>query len=389
MPERNAGVAVFHSRESPLEGARPRLKVLLRDQTIRALVPVADTTLDCSTYRSIGEQSTISAAVDRMLLIGFDLASLRDLAIAKATLELTTTERQYGDTTLGVFRLDPPGSPLSPAAPRAGLAAAYPRDQGIENDRDVVMATGFESVLWPRDWSYVSLNSHAERVDAAAGRGFKPLHGHALQVRIPRGGNLGLDLGYKFADKIASEPEEIYFRYYLRLGDDWNPATDGGKLPGISATYGKAGWGGRKSDGTTGWSMRGGFFKMPSAGNPYHALTPIGTYAYHSATEDYFGDSWPWSIDALGLLERNRWYCLEQYFRVNQLGQKDGVFRAWIDGRLAFEKTGIHVRDIPSIRIEQIWMNVYYGGTSPSPSDQHLFIDNVVVARRYIGPMVE
>ena len=53
------------------------------------------------------------------------------------------------------------------------------------------------------------------------------------------------------------EPEEIYFRYYLRLGNDWNPTTDGGKLPGISATYSRVGWGGRKADGMTGWSMRG------------------------------------------------------------------------------------------------------------------------------------
>ena len=30
------------------------------------------------------------------------------------------------------------------------------------------------------------------------------------------------------------------------------------------------------------------------------------------------------------------------------------------------------------LKIEQIWMNVYHGGTKPSPYDQHLFIDNVV-----------
>ena len=32
-------------------------------------------------------------------------------------------------------------------------------------------------------------------------------------------------------------------------------------------------------------------------------------------------------------------------------------------------------------------MNVYHGGTAVSPYDQHLYIDNVVVARQYIGPM--
>jgi hypothetical protein len=36
-----------------------------------------------------------------------------------------------------------------------------------------------------------------------------------------------------------------------------------------------------------------------------------------------------------------------------------------------------------------VWMNVYYGGKPPSPKDQHLFIDNVVIAREYIGPMVD
>ena len=39
------------------------------------------------------------------------------------------------------------------------------------------------------------------------------------------------------------------------------------------------------------------------------------------------------------------------------------------------------------LKIEQLWMNVYHGGKAPSPYDQHLFIDNVVIAREYIGPM--
>ena len=55
------------------------------------------------------------------------------------------------------------------------------------------------------------------------------------------------------------------------------------------------------------------------------------------------------------------------------------------DGRLAFEKTDIRFRDVDKLKIEQIWMNVYHGGTKPSPYDQHLFIDNVVIAKKYIG----
>ncbi len=42
---------------------------------------------------------------------------------------------------------------------------------------------------------------------------------------------------------------------------------------------------------------------------------------------------------------------------------------------------------VAKLKIEQIWMNVYHGGKIPSPYDQHLFIDNVVIANKYIGPL--
>jgi hypothetical protein len=86
-------------------------------------------------------------------------------------------------------------------------------------------------------------------------------------------------------------------------------------------------------------------------------------------------------------LEDNRWYWVEQYVKLNQPDRNDGVLRAWIDGQLTFEKTGIRFRVVDRLRIEQVWMNVYHGGRQPSPYDQHLFIDQVVIAKEYIGPL--
>ena len=68
---------------------------------------------------------------------------------------------------------------------------------------------------------------------------------------------------------------------------------------------------------------------------------------------------------------------------------KDGILRGWIDGRPAFEKTDLRYRLVDKLRIEQVWMNIYHGGKRPSPYDQHAFIDNVVIAREYVGPAVE
>jgi hypothetical protein len=173
----------------------------------------------------------------------------------------------------------------------------------------------------------------------------------------------------------------------LRLGDDWNQTVQGGKMPGISGTYGAAGWGGRKVNGKNGWSARGSFGLSIPQGNPLAGLHPIGTYCYHADMQGFYGDVWGWHNDYRGFLEKNRWYSIEQFLRLNTPGKNDGVLRAWVDGRLAFEKTDIRFRDTDKLKIEQIWMNVYHGGTVPSPYDQHLFIDNVVIANQYIGPM--
>jgi hypothetical protein len=51
------------------------------------------------------------------------------------------------------------------------------------------------------------------------------------------------------------------------------------------------------------------------------------------------------------------------------------------------ERSESRMRDVDHLRIETVWLNAYHGGAEKSPQDQHLYIDNVVVARRYIGPM--
>jgi hypothetical protein len=375
----------FSSRESAESQPRPRLTIRLADSAQpRIFFPTADTWLDCSTSYSLGTRSELRVGGGGRTAIQFDLSALDGQRITQATLVLTTLPIPLSAVTIGVFRLDPPVS-ATVRGPHSGIAAGYRRDIGIERDPDVLLATGFESRSWRADWSYVSPVSHVDRIDRDDKGRFEPFIGHALRVEIAKDDNFGLDMGFDFKAKLGYEPEEIYFRYYLRFADDWDPTVDGGKLPGLAGTYGKAGWGGRKADPSGGWSMRGQFNRAPSAANPLHGHTTIGTYAYHAAMEDEFGDHWYWIRDGIGVLERNRWYCIEQYFRVNTPGSPDGSLRGWIDGALAFEKDDVYVRDVPSLKIERVWMNVYHGGTETAARAMHLYIDNVVVARKPIG----
>ena len=384
MPGPRSAPVAFVSREGSAALA-PRLTIgLAGEAEPQALALIADAWLDCSTAYSLGARSELRVGDTVRSALQFDLAGLAGRKVEHATLALTTLGSQAYGAAIGVFRVDPPVGPPGPAS-RRGLATSYPRDRGIGKNPEVLFATDFEAPGWVREWSYLSESSHAERIDRDEALRFEPLFGHALKVAIAKGDNFGLDLGFDFRDKLGYEPEAVYFRYYLRFADDWDPTVDGGKLPGLSATYGKAGWGGRRADPAIGWSMRGQFSRATSPGNPLHGTTTVGTYAYHAGMQDEYGDHWFWMNDALGVLERNRWYCLEQYFKVNAIGAKDGVLRAWIDDRLAFEKDDIWVRDLPSIRIERVWMNVYHGGTAVAARALHLYIDNVVVATEPIG----
>lgn len=391
VPGKAGGLIVFHSREADQVQLRPTLMLTFADGKDDFLFPSADAFLNCTTVKPLGAEKVIKAGPDDNLAMRFELPpETRGRRLTQATLHMVTTGTRYGDSVLGAYRLDPPGSE-KPGKPQMGLAAAYPNDQGIEKDPAVVMATGFEKRNWKSDWSYTGKGTTYEVVSRDDGLGFAPLRGPALRVVIPENHTTGLNLGYNFKDKLGREPEEIYFRYYLRFSEDWHPTVDGGKLPGIAGTYDTTktggGWGGNRSDGTNGWSMRGSFRREIPGGNPLHDYVAIGTYAYHADMEGFYGSHWPWSRAGLGYLKRSRWYSIEQYVRMNTVGRKDGVLRAWVDGMLAFEKTDIRYRTIDALKIEKIWMNVYHGGTKPPGRDLHLYIDNVVIARRYIGPM--
>lgn len=385
-PVKGDGSCVFHSREHAGKSQRPQLIVVV-DKRSHALSPTADTYLAPSTYRSMGNKDDLRVGGKVPTLLRFELNELeKSVRVRKATLRLVTF-RQYGrQVEIGVFRCSQ-GHDLPPSDPIPGLASCYPGDEGIGDNADVLFATQFESDRWNEEWSYAANMKVIDTVTADARRQFEPQQGKALRVKIAKGSNAALNTIYKFKQKTGKEPEAIYFRYYLRLAADWKQTLQGGKLPGISGTYGVAGWGGRKSDGTDGWSARGLFTLTIPAGNPLAGTTPIGTYCYHADMKGSYGTNWVWQNDYRGFLENNRWYSIEQYLKLNTPGKKDGILKAWIDGRLAFEKKDIRFRHTPKLKIEQIWMNVYHGGKKPSPYDQHLFIDNVVIAKRYIGPI--
>jgi hypothetical protein len=247
---------------------------------------------------------------------------------------------------------------------------------------DVLLVCDFENDDWWTAWGSRRQPVNTELVGKEKALGGK---GKSLQVTTPRGEHTGTSFAFKFRERLGAEPEEIYIRYYLKFDADWKHATSGGKLPGISGTYGKAGWGGRKVNGSDGWSARGLFETRNGADS-----TAIGFYCYHADMRGKYGENWRFQPR----LEHGRWYCIEQFCKLNAPGEaggrgkSDGILRGWIDGQVAFEKSDIRFRDVDSLKIEEVWVNIYHGGETPVPNeDIHLYLDNLVIARQPIGTL--
>lgn len=379
----SGGVVELYSKEYANVNEQPQLYI---ETNIRnyLLMPISDTFLDASTYKSLGNYQQLKVSTGQPTLISFDIDQIKkNDVIKKAELRFTVKKVWGRKVTIGVFRLDPAPIASKKTAVIKGIAEKYPMDKEISTDADVYFSTGFEDFWWESDW--VDGGRMGKAISSDDDNKFKTLYGKALSATLLKGHTTALNQRLKFKSLGVKEPELAYFRYYLRLADDWDQTVTGGKLPGFAGTYNRAGWGSRKPDGSNGWSTRGGFLKTIHSDNK--RVNPIGSYVYHLDQDGNYGSIWTWSNSGGALLENNRWYCIEQFVKLNDPDKNNGELKAWLDGRLVFEKKGLRFRLTKDLKIEEVWFDIYHGGSAPSPKDQTVYMDNLVVSKKYIGPL--
>jgi hypothetical protein len=76
----------------------------------------------------------------------------------------------------------------------------------------------------------------------------------------------------------------------------------------------------------------------------------------------------------------DQWYCYEYMVQANTPGERDGRIMAWLDGELRF-------RDVASLTIDRFGLS-FHIGSNPN-GEQKRWYDNVVAAKKYIGPMAQ
>ena len=255
-------------------------------------------------------------------------------------------------------------------------------EPGLNSRGDIVFFEDFESSDWYTHWNRSGVPQNCSLVTNPAFDSSR-----ALRVFVAQGGHYGVSFSFDFTSNSLPEPEEIYFRYYVYFPDNWRCDNhEVGKLPGFGGTYGLAGWGGEPVNGDSGWSAR-------MMNHDRGSLVKVGYYCYHADMTGTYGDHLGWEIDSLGYLTRNQWHCIEAYVKMNTItggqGNNDGVLRGWVNGNLAYQNTGLRFRDTSWLKIEEVWFNIYVGGSWTAPRDMELFFDNVVIARNFIGPKAD
>jgi hypothetical protein len=233
----------------------------------------------------------------------------------------------------------------------------------------VTLFEGESTADWRATWTSIANSENVSLVTVDGRR--------ALEVRVPPGRHEGTSLEFAFAKAGYEEPEEAYLRYALRFNDSWQLARGGeiGKLPGFGGTYDRGGWGGRPATGRNGWSAR--MLVNHGPGATYR----IGFYTYHVDQPQQFGENMLWD----GELVRNRWYVVEAHVRLNTPGRADGVLEGWVDDRRVFARGNLRFRDVPALRIEKVWGNVYVGGDWTADRLMRIHFDDMVVAASRVG----
>jgi predicted amidohydrolase len=277
----------------------------------------------------------------------------------------------------------------------SGLAAKYPNDGGIANDSDVLFSDNFESG---------DMNKWDQKRGRVVMIEEKPNSGRwCVQMPMERGKNQGGDAIKWFMPGA----EAVYARFYVKFSPDyqynhhfvWLGANQRNNK---WSAFGKAG---RKPDGTyysTGMEPWFAWGKNPPPGE-------VNLYTYYLDMEPdrkmnkYWGNGFfppgPGKGTAAGpsrvIPPLNQWQCWEFMIQANTAPDKaDGKQAMWVDGKLVGEFTGIRWRNDMDLKVNCLWLE-HYGYDEGDPTKQYwkesqsVWFDDVVVARRYIGPMVK
>jgi hypothetical protein len=320
-----------------------------------------------------------------------------------------------------------------------GIAAKYPGDVGIEKDPDVVFVEKFQG---PVD----DICSHWEQADGKAimsksddlpaGSGEE----ESLLLTRVTGGTDGYTGGGSFYRRLKNDKggygyDRLFFRLYTKFNKEHAPIHH----------YGGCFWG---YNPPMQWPMGGAGIRPKGDQSWVTQVEPEGsngsfrwhcyTYWQHMGGSPPRGQTWGNNFE-VGVeqtpIPKDEWMCLEVMVKMNDIGDSNGELAYWINGKLMrdsegrvtsyqgkgfpssgtwiFDKfkpyvteqgiawdydqgkgvsipggkpfPGFEWRTVPELNVNAIWLYRYM--SQPETGVSKCWWSNVVVARKYIGPL--
>jgi hypothetical protein len=324
---------------------------------------------------------------------------------------LAPMAKAVGPNTDGAIRGSNNGEGIPTATPidGSGIASRYPGDKNIASDPAVIFADDFESYTsvdqiktrWGHGSGLTRMRIATEPANVFSGH-------KSVEFTLP----ISLtEIGCSLWKILNPEQDTVYMRMYHKFDPGYNIPTSNHNGIRLSAKYPETAGHIPPADGT-------GFFLFLLQNNVVGSHTGESApgfshlYVYWPRQRSQFGDHWypdgtviPYSpvIGNTGewlaypnqypdfrimpnfLPQRDRWYCVELMVRANTPGRNDGEAKYWIDGQLAGDFPDLNVRSLSTLKLDHAHLML---GAAHSERVNKKWYDNVVIATKYIGPMV-
>jgi hypothetical protein len=279
-----------------------------------------------------------------------------------------------------------------------GIAAQYPGDINIQSNPAVIFADDFESYssssqLWNR-WDNMYQQQYT-RIATETDHVYRG--GKSLEFRVPQ---QSTEVANAVIKNLNPTEDTVFVRVYTKFESGYSAIGSNHNGIALKAQYSTPGV---PANGTNKFYVDVENSHETSPVEPTPGYTKV--YVYHPEQRSQWGDLWypngtvlpnssipgdfgPNFVPRPNFLpELNRWYCYELMVKANTPGQRDGRVAVWIDGVLVADFQNLRLRDINSLKIDQVELGLQI--KSNTIRQNLKWYDNVVVARSYIGPMVQ
>lgn len=221
---------------------------------------------------------------------------------------------------------------------------------------------------WQSDWNFPVWSNRQVPPEIMEDTIFFPKRNHFMRWHFPRG-SVGPEQGGGQWFTKFGELQEVYLSYNIRFkpGFDW---VISGKLPGLR--------GGPRWSGAGPPSRKDGFVALLM----WNKEGILKFYYYHHNQTHEYGDMKSWNHT----IETGKWFNITIRVVINTLnkesGNPDGIMEGFINGRLVSQVTGLKLRDISCIHVDQIFMTSSFGGVGnqfAAKNNEWIDIDDVIV----------